>query len=101
MRSTHPPLQTEPTPAHLCQIRSDVKAILVEMQARYEQEDSRFEAAILAAARDVRIAVRVPALCRAVMALPGMSRRKAFHSVALQTGFHVKYVQQLFYGSLK
>ena len=75
--------------------------VLVEMQARYELEDARLEAAILAAAREARIAVRVPALCRAVMALPGMSRRKAFHSVALQTGFHVKYIQQLFYGSSK
>jgi hypothetical protein len=101
MKSTHPTIPAAPMPAHLCQIRADVRAVLTEMQAAFAHEDAKLEAAILAAARDARISSRVPALCTAVMAMPGMSRRAAFHAVALQTGFHVKYVQQLFYGRSK
>lgn len=98
MKSTHPTATPCAAPSHLCQIRPDVRAVLAELQSVFAIEDARLEAAILAAARDARISARVPALCRAAMALPGMSRRQAFHAVALQTGFHESYIRQLFYG---
>ena len=83
---------------HLSQLPEDVRITLAVVEARYAEDDRRLEAAILAAARDSRLAARVPGLCDALHAQhPGLSQRFSFRAVALSTGLHERHIARLFY----
>jgi hypothetical protein len=85
-------------PEHLTQLPEDVRTTLSKVEAQFAADDRRLEAAILAAARDSRLAARVPTLCDAVLAQhPLLSKRYIFRAVALSTGLHERHIARLFY----
>jgi len=83
-------------PCHLVQLSERTRHLVESQRALWESEDARLEAAILQAAREARIAERVPPLCDALCA-SGLSKRMAFQIAGLVLGRDPNHVLRLYY----
>ena len=82
-------------PVHLSQLPAEVRQVLDEHRAAWEAEDRRLESALLRAAREARLAERVPVLCQALISA-GQGHRQTYLAVALALGFHPNWVRRLY-----
>jgi len=85
------------SPAHMSQIRDDVKQALLWKIEQLNAEDAALESALLRSHRNVRLSMSIPSLCQTALECQNVTLRQAIQMVAIQTGFHESHVQRLYY----
>ena len=88
--------------AHKSQLPDPVRAVLEAELQRAEVEDRAIEAATIRSIRETRLAMRVPALCKALKAAhPDLPMQKVFLVVSLYTGHVQGHVRNLYYQAVQ